>query len=43
VVQEAPQPISVETPWVWVDDRSFLQKYTPLNILKEVRKRVFAD
>jgi hypothetical protein len=43
VAQEAPQPIVVETPWVWVDDRSFLQKYTPVNILKEVRKRVFAD
>lgn len=28
--------------WVWVDDRTFLQKYTPLNILREVKRRVFA-
>lgn len=43
--QEAPTPV-VETPaaqdqpWVWVDDRSFLQKYTPLNILREIKKKV---
>jgi hypothetical protein len=29
-----------ETPWVWIDDRSFLQKYTPLNILREIKKKV---
>jgi ectoine hydroxylase-related dioxygenase (phytanoyl-CoA dioxygenase family) len=45
-VQEAPAPAPepvVEKKWVWVDDRTFLQKYTPLNILKEVKRRVFAD
>lgn len=25
---------------VWVDDRSFFQKYTPLNIVREIKKRV---
>lgn len=43
VEPEAPKPTVAETPRAWVDDRSFLQKYTPSNILKEVRKRVFAD
>jgi ectoine hydroxylase-related dioxygenase (phytanoyl-CoA dioxygenase family) len=27
----------------WVDDRPFFQKYTPLNIIREVKKRVFAN
>jgi ectoine hydroxylase-related dioxygenase (phytanoyl-CoA dioxygenase family) len=26
--------------WVWNDERSFLQKYTPVNIVKEIKKRV---
>ena len=29
-----------EKPFVWVDDRSFLQKYTPLNIVREIKKRL---
>lgn len=26
--------------WVWVDDRSFWQKYTPANILTEIKQRI---
>jgi hypothetical protein len=40
--EEQAQPEPQQKPWVWVDDRTFLQKYTPGNILREVRKRVFA-
>jgi ectoine hydroxylase-related dioxygenase (phytanoyl-CoA dioxygenase family) len=31
-----------EKPWVWEDNRSFSEKYTPLNILKEIKKRLTA-
>ena len=27
-------------PYVWVDDRSFFQKYTPLNVVREIKKRL---
>jgi ectoine hydroxylase-related dioxygenase (phytanoyl-CoA dioxygenase family) len=30
-----------EKPWVWVDDRGFFEKYTPLNIAREVKKKLF--
>ena len=42
LIQEAPAP-QIEAKWVWVDNRSFFQKYTPGNILREVKKRVLAD
>ncbi len=43
-----PEPVSEsavmtsgsEKPLEWNDDRNFFQKYTPANILKEVKKRV---
>ncbi len=39
--QEKPsEPVVEEKPFVWVDDRSFLQKYTPLNIVREIKKRL---
>jgi ectoine hydroxylase-related dioxygenase (phytanoyl-CoA dioxygenase family) len=28
--------------WEWKDDRSFLEKYTPLNIAREIKKRLVA-
>jgi ectoine hydroxylase-related dioxygenase (phytanoyl-CoA dioxygenase family) len=36
----AQEPVEVKKEWVWVDDRSFFQKYTPLNIAREIRKRL---
>jgi ectoine hydroxylase-related dioxygenase (phytanoyl-CoA dioxygenase family) len=40
--QAAPvEPIN--TPYVWVDERSFFQKYTPLNVVREIKKRLQAD
>ena len=42
VEQKAPE-VKVEeapTPYVWVDERSFLEKYTPLNIVREIKKRL---
>lgn len=39
-VQEVAQVVQPETPYVWVDDRSFFQKYTPLNIAREIKKRL---
>ena len=39
--QEKPSELVVEEkPFVWVDNRSFLQKYTPLNIAREIKKRL---
>jgi hypothetical protein len=35
-----PEP--VEEKFVWKDDRNFLQKYTPLNIVREIKKRIVA-
>lgn len=34
-----PQPI-IET--AWIDDRTFFQKYTPINIVRELRKKLQA-
>jgi len=39
-VVEAPQPIEVQEEWKWVDDRNFFAKYTPLNIAREIKKRL---
>jgi ectoine hydroxylase-related dioxygenase (phytanoyl-CoA dioxygenase family) len=42
--QKVPEPV-VEQPaekWEWKDDRNFLQKYTPLNIVREIKKRLVA-
>jgi ectoine hydroxylase-related dioxygenase (phytanoyl-CoA dioxygenase family) len=39
---EAPEEVEEAKPWVWVDDRNFLEKYSPINIAREVRKRLFA-
>jgi ectoine hydroxylase-related dioxygenase (phytanoyl-CoA dioxygenase family) len=30
----------VQEEWKWIDDRNFFQKYTPLNIAREIKKRV---
>ena len=40
--QEEPKPVveTVNEPYVWVDDRSFFQKYTPLNVVREIKKRL---
>lgn len=43
--KEAPvEPLKTETEkpkkWVWVDDRSFFAKYTPLNIAREIKKKL---
>jgi ectoine hydroxylase-related dioxygenase (phytanoyl-CoA dioxygenase family) len=38
---EVSAPVE-EKPWVWDDRRSFLQKYTPRNIVREVKKKIFA-
>jgi len=37
---EAAQPIEVQEEWKWVDDRNFFAKYTPLNIAREIKKRL---
>lgn len=37
--QEPVEPW-VEQPFVWQDDRSFFQKYTPLNIVREIKKKL---
>jgi ectoine hydroxylase-related dioxygenase (phytanoyl-CoA dioxygenase family) len=34
------QPEPVQEEWRWVDERTFFQKYTPLNIVREIKKRV---
>ncbi len=39
-VFETPQPIEVQEEWKWVDDRPFFAKYTPLNIAREIKKRL---
>ena len=38
------QQVKVEeaAPYVWIDNRSFIEKYTPLNIAREVKKRLFS-
>ncbi len=39
-----PEPIQVieEKPWVWVDNRSFTEKYSPKNIITEIKKMLTA-
>jgi len=37
VPEPTPEP---EKEWVWVDDRGFFEKYSPKNIVTEVRKRL---
>jgi ectoine hydroxylase-related dioxygenase (phytanoyl-CoA dioxygenase family) len=39
-VVETPQPTEVQEEWKWVDDRNFFAKYTPLNIAREIKKRL---
>ncbi len=46
-VKEGPKPESVqveapqvEVEYVWVDNRRFFQKYTPLNIAREIKNRL---
>ncbi|HRG90430.1 MAG TPA: hypothetical protein PLW44_15520, partial [Chitinophagales bacterium] len=44
--QQQPEPVAEPTPepvqeeWKWVDNRTFFEKYTPLNIAREIKKRV---
>ncbi|MCW5906393.1 MAG: phytanoyl-CoA dioxygenase family protein [Chitinophagales bacterium] len=48
--QEQPKPEPIVAPvvsepqsqeeWKWVDDRTFFEKYTPLNIAREIKKRL---
>jgi ectoine hydroxylase-related dioxygenase (phytanoyl-CoA dioxygenase family) len=40
---KTPEPEVSQPDAPWIDDRTFIQKYTPLNILREVRKRIFVD
>ena len=35
-----PQPEQVAASQEWVDDRSFFEKYTPLNVVREIKKRL---
>jgi len=42
MIQEAPVQ-QVEVEYVWIDKRNFFQKYTPGNILREMKKKVFAE
>lgn len=39
-VVPSPEPVTAEQKWVWVDDRSFFEKYTPLNIAREIKKKL---
>lgn len=40
-VKETPQAAAEpEKEWVWVDDRPLLEKYSPLNIAREIKKRL---
>ena len=40
VVEEVKYEEEKPTPWVWNDERSFFQKYTPLNIAREIKKKL---
>ena len=35
------EKIQENEPWVWVDNRTFAEKYTLMNIAREVKKRLF--
>jgi ectoine hydroxylase-related dioxygenase (phytanoyl-CoA dioxygenase family) len=37
-----PKEVLEPQPWVWVDNRPFIEKYSPLNIAREMKKRFFA-
>lgn len=38
---QIPEPsLEPEKEWVWVDERSFFEKYSPKNIVTEVKKRL---
>ncbi len=43
-IESAPatQQVYVSSAAEWVDNRSFFQKYTPLNILREIKQRVLS-
>jgi ectoine hydroxylase-related dioxygenase (phytanoyl-CoA dioxygenase family) len=43
VEQKYEEPVREETPWVWHDDRSFIQKYSPRNIVTEIKKRLVSN
>ncbi|MES2622260.1 MAG: phytanoyl-CoA dioxygenase family protein [Bacteroidota bacterium] len=40
--ENEPEPVAepVQKEWVWIDDRPFLERYSPLNIVREIKKRV---
>ncbi len=40
VVEEVKREEEKPTPLVWNDQRSFFQKYTPLNIAREIKKKL---
>lgn len=42
IQEEAVEEPVVETPYVWEDNRSFFQKYTPLNIAREIKKKILS-
>ena len=43
IKDDKPQEkVTEDKPWVWVDDRSFVEKYSPINIAREVKKRLFS-
>jgi ectoine hydroxylase-related dioxygenase (phytanoyl-CoA dioxygenase family) len=39
-IEKPVQPEPARQEYKWVDDRSFLQKYTPINIAREIKKRL---
>ena len=39
-VKTTPEPVAVQKEWVWIDERPFFEKYTPLNIAREIKKRL---
>jgi ectoine hydroxylase-related dioxygenase (phytanoyl-CoA dioxygenase family) len=39
-VKDEPQAAATQEEWQWVDDRTFFAKYTPLNIAREIKKRL---
>ncbi len=36
----APEPVERKEEWKWVDERGFFEKYTPLNIAREIKKKL---
>lgn len=39
-LQVQTEQAAVQEEWKWVDDRSFFEKYTPINIAREIKKRL---